>query len=106
MHRILKGFTKTRDATRFFAGFLWFSSPTILGDTGCTTAGLVHPYEIRKLSIAKIKALASYPEEFQFVGSYRARWARVGNSVPPLFMKAIAEHIRYRLLFVKKSAAQ
>jgi site-specific DNA-cytosine methylase len=80
-------------------------SPTILGDTGCTTAGLVHPYEIRKLSIAEIKALASYPEEFQFVGSYRARWACVGNSVPPLLMRAIAEHIRYRF-FMTKSAAQ
>jgi DNA (cytosine-5)-methyltransferase 1 len=80
-------------------------SPTILGDTGCTTAGLVHPYEIRKLSIAEIKALASYPEEFQLVGSYRARWARIGNSVPPLLMKAIADHIRYRF-FISKTPAR
>ncbi len=71
-------------------------SPTILGDTGCTTAGLVHPYAVRKLTIAEIKALASFPEGFHLVGSYRARWARVGNSVPPLFMKAIAEHIGNR----------
>jgi hypothetical protein len=28
-----------------------------------------------------------------------AGWARVGNSVPPLFMKAIAEHVRRNLLF-------
>jgi site-specific DNA-cytosine methylase len=34
-------------------------SPTILGDTGCRTAGLVHPYDIRRLSIAEVKALAS-----------------------------------------------
>ncbi len=46
-------------------------SPTVLGNTGCTTAGLVHPYEILKLTIAEIKALTSYPEEFQLVGSYR-----------------------------------
>jgi len=59
---------------------------------------MVHPYEIRKLSIAEIKALASYPEEFQFVGSYRARWARIGNSVPPLFVRAIALHIRQEIL--------
>lgn len=73
-------------------------SPTILGGTGGTTTGLIHPYEIRKLTIAEIKALASYPGEFQFEGSYRARWARVGNSVPPLFMKAIVEHIRRNIL--------
>ena len=78
-------------------------SPTILGDTGCTTAGLVHPYEIRKLSIAEIKALASYPEEFVLVGSYRAKWARIGNSVPPLLMKAIAERIRNCFFTTKPS---
>ncbi len=79
-------------------------SPTILGDTGCTTAGLVHPYEIRKLSIAEIKALASYPEEFLLVGSYRARWTRIGNSVPPLLMKAIADHIRQHIFMNESSA--
>ena len=69
-------------------------SPTILGDTGCTTAGLVHPFALRKLTIEEIKALASYPEGFQFIGTYRQRWARVGNSVPPLLMKAIADGLR------------
>jgi len=59
---------------------------------------IVPPYEIRKLSIAEINAIASSPEEFQFVGSYRARWARIGNSVPPLFMRAIALHIRQEIL--------
>ena len=68
-------------------------SPTILSGTGGTTTGLVHPYEIRKLTIDEIKALASYPEEFQFAGSYREKWARIGNSVPPLFMKAISEYL-------------
>jgi DNA (cytosine-5)-methyltransferase 1 len=81
------------------------ASPTIVGDTGCTTAGLVHPYEVRKLTIAKIKALASCPEEFQLLGSYRARRARIGNSVPPLLMKAIADHIRYRF-FISKTPAR
>ena len=78
-------------------------SPTTLGDTGCTTAGLVHPYEIRNLTIAEIKALASYPEEFELVGSYRAKWARIGNSVPPLLMKAIAERIRNCFFTTKPS---
>jgi DNA (cytosine-5)-methyltransferase 1 len=79
------------------------ASPTIVGDTGCTTAGLVHPY-VRKLTIAEIKALASYPEEFQLIGSYRARWARIGNSVPPLFMKAIADRIRQHIFMNESSA--
>lgn len=69
-------------------------SPTILRGTGGTTTGLIHPYEIRRLTIAEIKALASFPEQFQIRGSYEEKWARIGNSVPPLFMKAIAEHIQ------------
>jgi site-specific DNA-cytosine methylase len=80
-------------------------SPTILSGTGGTTTGLIHPCEIRKLTIAEIKALASYPEEFRFTGSYRERWARNGNSVPPLLMKAIAESI-HNLFSIKSSAAR
>jgi hypothetical protein len=45
-------------------------------------------------AIAEIKALASYPEELLFVWKYPNRWARIENSVPLLFMRAIAEHIR------------
>ena len=72
--------------------------PTILSGVGGTTTGLVHPWEIRKLTIEEAKALASYPAAFDIRGGYNARWARVGNSVPPLFMKAIAAHIRRNLL--------
>ena len=30
--------------------------------------------------------------------SRQAAWERIGNSVPPLFMKAIAEHIKNEIL--------
>jgi DNA (cytosine-5)-methyltransferase 1 len=43
--------------------------------------------------------LASFPEQFLIQGSYSEKWAWVGNSAPPLFMKAIAEHIRFHLAF-------
>ena len=73
-------------------------SPTILSGIGGTTTGLVHPWEIRKLTIDEAKALASYPKAFEIRGGYNARWARIGNSVPPLFMRAIALHIRREVL--------
>lgn len=69
-------------------------APTITKDAGRTTIGLIHPFEIRKLTIPEIKRLASFPDYFKFIGSYREKWARIGNSVPPLMMKAIAEHIK------------
>jgi hypothetical protein len=72
-------------------------SPTILRGTGGTTTGLIHPWVLRRLTIAEIKALASFPEQFQIQGSYTEKWARIGNSVPPLFMKAIAENMHHRV---------
>ena len=69
-------------------------SPTILRGTGGTTTGLVHPVQVRRLTISEIKALASFAEQFQMQGSYSEKWARIGNSVPPLFMKAIALSVR------------
>lgn len=73
-------------------------SPTIQRDAGNTTTGMVHPYELRKLTIPEVKRLASFPDDFVMNGEYKDRWARIGNSVPPLFMRAIARHIRQELL--------
>jgi site-specific DNA-cytosine methylase len=63
-----------------------------------STTGLIHPYEIRHLTIGEIKLMSSFPESFCFEGSFVEKWARIGNSVPPLFMKAIAENIRRPLM--------
>ena len=73
-------------------------SPTIVKDAGNTTTGIIHPYEIRKLTIPEIRRLASFPDNFQFIGTFHEKWARIGNSVPPNLMRAIAEHIRKELL--------
>jgi len=63
-----------------------------------STTGLVHPYEVRHLTISEIKLMSSFPESFMLEGSFIDKWARIGNSVPPLFMKAIAELIRRDVL--------
>lgn len=73
-------------------------SPTIRKDAGNTTTGLCHPFEIRKLTIPEIKRLASFSDQYQMIGDFKDKWARIGNSVPPLFMRAIASHIRQEIL--------
>jgi DNA (cytosine-5)-methyltransferase 1 len=50
---------------------------------------------IRKPAIAEVARLASYPESFQW---NKDGWARIGNSVPPKFMQAIASHIYTNIL--------
>ena len=52
----------------------------------------------RELTAAECAAFASFPPEFKWIGSEANQLARIGNSVPPLFMRAIAEHIRDNIL--------
>jgi len=63
-----------------------------------STNGLIHPYSVRHLTISEIKLMSSFPESLRIEGNFIEKWARIGNSVPPLFMKAIAENIRGKLL--------
>ncbi len=68
--------------------------PTVLA-CGST---LYHPDEARTLGIAELKRVCSFPDDFQLTGSFCRQWERLGRSVPPLMMKAIAESISEVLL--------
>lgn len=61
-------------------------------------SGKMHWAEKRKLTVAEAKRLSSFPDSFQFAGSRSDVMARIGNCVPPLLMKAIAEHIKQEIL--------
>jgi site-specific DNA-cytosine methylase len=58
-----------------------------------STTGLIHPYEIGHLTISEIKLMSSFPESFRMEGSFVEKWARIGNSVPPLLMRAIVHNL-------------
>lgn len=73
--------------------------PTLTKD--CHTnhaASVAHPTECRKFSSIEAKRIASFPSWFLHRGSYLDFGERIGNSVPPLFMRAIANHIRQNIL--------
>jgi DNA (cytosine-5)-methyltransferase 1 len=53
----------------------------------------LHPVEHRSLSIAEAKRLQSFPDDYILLGPFAEQWARIGNSVPPLLMLAVAEHV-------------
>ncbi len=63
-----------------------------------THASHWHPSEDRPCTIRELARLGSFPDQFQFVGDYKDRVARIGNSVPPLFMRAFALHIKEQVL--------
>jgi DNA (cytosine-5)-methyltransferase 1 len=59
----------------------------------------LHPTEHRSLSISEAKRLCAFPDQYVLPeGSFQDRWGVLGNAVPPLFMRAIATHIRTEIL--------
>jgi len=61
-------------------------------------AGMLHPTKHRLLTINELKRLQSFPDSFILRGKFEDQWARIGNSVPPLMMKAIAETVKDKIL--------
>jgi DNA (cytosine-5)-methyltransferase 1 len=61
-------------------------------------ASVVHPTERRKFSIAELKRICSFPDDFVLTGVFAKQWERLGRAVPPLMMRAVAETIRDRIL--------
>jgi DNA (cytosine-5)-methyltransferase 1 len=60
-------------------------------------ACLIHPTEPRVINRREAARLGGYPDSFIFAGN-KEYFARIGNSVPPLFMRSIARHIRTEIL--------
>ena len=50
------------------------------------------------LNVDELALLQSFPVNFKWTGAPSAIQARIGNSVPPNLMKAIALHIKENIL--------
>ena len=59
-----------------------------------TVASVCHPTEKRKFTIAELKRICAFPDDFVLIGSYAQQWARLGNAVPPVMMYHLARCIR------------
>lgn len=69
-------------------------SPTIIKTFHSSQIFVFHPTLNQSISIAECKRLCSFPDDFKMIGTFVNKWARLGNSVPPLLIKAIAEHLK------------
>lgn len=74
----------------------WNKPAPTIGKTG--GMALVHPKRNNVLNIDEYKRVGSFPDPFKFIGTYSSMKQRIGNSVPPLFMRSIARHIRTEIL--------
>lgn len=73
--------------------------PTITqrgGDNTC--ASVTHPTEKRKFSIAELKRICGFPDDFILEGTYAQQWERCGRAVPPVMMSHIAATVRDEIL--------
>lgn len=66
--------------------------------TLCASVPLLHWREPRFLSIAEGKRIQGIPDSFVLEGSFEQAWTRIGNSVPPPLMEAVARHVRRTIL--------
>jgi DNA (cytosine-5)-methyltransferase 1 len=75
----------------------WDRCSCTLVKSEISATGIIHPDCERYLTIAEMKRIASFPDDFKFIGDRKQIVARIGNSVPPNLMKAIAEHIKINI---------
>ena len=66
-------------------------SPTIQAQPG-PYVGPFH-WENRRLRVPEQRRLFTFPDDFDFVGSRRSVQSQIGNSVPPLLARRVAEEV-------------
>jgi DNA (cytosine-5)-methyltransferase 1 len=68
-------------------------APTILGMPDHSSTALVHPHEVRCLSVNECAAIQTFPSWARFAGSSRSQYQQIGNAVPPLLGKVVGRHV-------------
>lgn len=66
---------------------------TILAHIGMDGYMYIHPTEIRTLSVREAARIQSFPDDFVFFGNQQQTYMQVGNAVPVLMAKRIAEEV-------------
>ena len=70
-------------------------SPTIQGQPG-PWVGPFH-WDGRRLRVAELKRLMTFPDDYVVQGNRRDQQLQLGNAVPPLLARRVAEHIAAEL---------
>ncbi len=61
--------------------------------TNVRKAMWIHPKKDRALSIREAARLQSFPDSFEFVGTKDQQYQQIGNAVPPMLARVIAEKV-------------
>lgn len=85
---------KRSDHTKRYGRLSWTGlASTILTKCDPHWGAYFHPSQDRTLTVREAARLQSFPDSFNFKGSRTDQYVQVGNAVPPLLGKAIAQAI-------------
>lgn len=73
-------------------------SPTVTIGSPGNDLGVPSRLGRRKFTIAELKRICAFPDDFILTGSYAQQWERLGNSVPPVMMSHLAKVIAEQVL--------
>lgn len=75
-------------------GRLSWSKPSSVLTTKCTSYSngrFGHPDQNRAITVREAALIQTFPLDYKFIGSWSSKTKQIGNAVPPLMAKAIAE---------------
>ena len=70
-----------------------FADEPSLTITSAATREFVHPTDDRLLTLRECARLQTFPDSFEFAGSAASRIQQIGNAIPPILARSVAEHI-------------
>jgi DNA (cytosine-5)-methyltransferase 1 len=77
-------------------GRLAWDRPALTITARCRTPScgrFAHPEQNRGLSVREAALLQGFPQEYQFEGPFDDKFKQIGNAVPPVIGKHLAEHM-------------
>ena len=73
-------------------------SPTVTANGEGQLYTVSEKFEKRRFTIAELKRICAFPDDFILTGSYAQQWERLGRAVPPVMMYHIAKTIQTEVL--------
>ncbi len=83
-----------------------FAAKPSLTITSASPTEFIHPTEDRLLTLRECARLQSFPDWYEFHGSWTSVATQIGNAIPPMFMELLATHIKKRATWQSVSSSK